>query len=94
MQNRFCVNVYIGSALVAMYAKCGSLDSSLVVFYKLQEKNLFCWNSVIEGLAMHGYAENALKMFEMMGREKMKPNGVTFVSVLSACTHAGLVDEG
>ncbi|XP_030441197.2 pentatricopeptide repeat-containing protein At1g06143-like [Syzygium oleosum] len=94
MQNRFCVDVYIGSALVDMYAKCGSLDSSLVVFYKLREKNLFCWNSVIEGLAMHGYAENALKMFEMMEREKIKPNGVTFVSVLSACTHAGLVDEG
>ncbi|KAL3741778.1 hypothetical protein ACJRO7_017276 [Eucalyptus globulus] len=94
MQHRFCIDVYIGSALVNMYAKCGSLDSSLVVFYKLREKNLFCWNSVIEGLAMHGYAEDALQMFKLMGREKIEPNGVTFVSVLSACTHAGLIDEG
>ncbi|KAK2970148.1 hypothetical protein RJ640_019616 [Escallonia rubra] len=94
MQNGFDFDVYIGSALVDMYAKCGSLDRSLVVFFKLQEKNLFCWNSAIEGLAAHGYADKALTMFTRMEMEKVKPNGITFVSVLSACTHAGLVEEG
>ena len=94
LQNGFDLDVYIGSALIDMYAKCGSLDRSLLVFFKLQEKNLFCWNSVIEGLAVHGYADEALKMFGRMEREKVKPNGVTFISVLSACTHAGLVEEG
>ncbi|KAA8538040.1 hypothetical protein F0562_027380 [Nyssa sinensis] len=94
MQNGFDLDVYIGSALIDMYAKCGSLDRSLVVFFKLREKNLFCWNSIIEGLAVHGYAEEALAMFSRMEREKIKPNGVTFISVLSACTHAGLVEEG
>ncbi|CAK7349323.1 unnamed protein product [Dovyalis caffra] len=94
MQNGFNLDVYIGSALIDMYAKCGSLDKSLLMFFKLREKNLFCWNSLIEGLAVHGFAEEALAMFDKMVREKIKPNGVTFISVLSACTHAGLIEEG
>ncbi|KAG6679366.1 hypothetical protein I3842_14G127200 [Carya illinoinensis] len=94
LQNGFDLDVYIGSALIDMYAKCGSLDRSLLVFFKLWEKNLFCWNSVIEGLAVHGFADEALKMFSRMEREKIKPNGVTFINVLSACTHVGLVEEG
>lgn len=94
MQNGFDIDVYIGSALVDMYAKCGSMDTSLLVFYKLRDKNLFCWNSIIEGLAVHGYAKEALAMFSRMEKEKIKPNRVTFISVLTACTHAGLVEEG
>ncbi|KAD7477918.1 hypothetical protein E3N88_01054 [Mikania micrantha] len=90
----FNFDVYIGSSLIDMYAKCGSLDQSLVVFYKLPEKNLFCWNSVIEGLAAHGYANEALRMFTRMVKDGIKPNGVSFISVLSACTHAGMVNEG
>lgn len=94
MQNGFDLDVYLGSTLIDMYAKCGSLDRALVVFFKLREKNLFCWNSVIEGLAVHGYAQESLAMFGRMEKENIKPNGVTFISILSACTHAGLVEEG
>ncbi|KAK4353076.1 hypothetical protein RND71_028594 [Anisodus tanguticus] len=94
MQKGFDLGVHIGSALVDMYAKCGSLERSLLVFYKLTEKNLFCWNSVIDGLAVHGYAEEALALFNKMEKEKVKPNGVTFVCVLTACTHAGLAEKG
>ncbi|KAK7819819.1 pentatricopeptide repeat-containing protein [Quercus suber] len=92
--NGFDLNVYIGSTLIDMYAKCGSLDKSLSVFFKLIEKNLFRWNSVIDGLVAQRYADEALKMFSRMEREKSKPNGITFISVLNACTHAGLVEEG
>jgi len=94
MVNGFGIDVYIGSALIDMYAKCGSVEKSLLVFYKLQEKNLFCWNSMIDGLAAHGYAKEALRMFEEMERERIRPNRVTFVSVLTACTHAGFIQEG
>ncbi|KAL9139858.1 hypothetical protein ABFS82_O002300 [Erythranthe guttata] len=94
MQNRFKIDVHIGSALIDMYAKCGVLERALVVFYKLEDKNLFCWSSVIDGLAVHGYAEEALAMFDKMDKEKIEPNRVIFVSVLAACTHAGLVEEG
>ncbi|KAF8104005.1 hypothetical protein N665_0181s0027 [Sinapis alba] len=94
VQNGFVLDVYIGSALVDMYSKCGSLNRALLVFFNLPKKNLFCWNSIIEGLAAHGYAREALKMLGKMEVESVKPNAVTFVSVLTACTHAGLVEEG
>ncbi|GAB4841701.1 hypothetical protein Ancab_022423 [Ancistrocladus abbreviatus] len=94
MQQRLFLDVYIGSALIDMYAKCGSLDRSLVIFLKLREKNLFCWNAVIAGLAVHGHGKEALAMFNRMLKGKIKPNGVTFISLLSACSHAGLVDQG
>ncbi|KAL5728662.1 hypothetical protein ACHQM5_001723 [Ranunculus cassubicifolius] len=91
--NGFDIDVYIGSSLIDMYAKCGNVERALVVFYKLQEKNLFCWNAVIEGLAVHGYGVEALAMFKRMEIEKVQPNGVTFMSILGACTHAGFVEE-
>lgn len=94
MVNGFGIDVFIGSSLIDMYAKCGSIDRSLLVFYKLQEKNLFCWNSMIDGLATHGYAKEAIRMFDEMVRRGIRPNGVTFVSVLTACTHAGFIKEG
>ncbi|XP_009118553.1 pentatricopeptide repeat-containing protein At1g06143 [Brassica rapa] len=94
VQNGFVLDVYIGSALVDMYSKCGCLNRALLVFFNLPEKNLFCWNAIIEGLAAHGYAREALRMLEKMEVELIKPNAVTFVSVLTACTHAGLVEEG
>ncbi|KAL7189559.1 hypothetical protein ACSBR1_039247 [Camellia fascicularis] len=68
----------------------------------MPERNNASWNTmidgyvrvrVIEGLAVHGYEEEALAMFSRIEMEKIKPNGVTFISVLSACTHAGLVEE-
>nr|AYM00825.1 pentatricopeptide repeat protein [Salvia miltiorrhiza] len=94
MQAEFNIDVYIGSALIDMYAKCGVVERALVVFFKLQEKNLFCWSSVIGGLAYNGYAEEALAMFDKMEKEKVEPTQVIFLSVLAACAHAGLVEEG
>lgn len=94
VQEGLSLDVYVGSALVDMYAKCGRLDRSLVVFFNLREKNLFCWNSIIEGLAAHGHGKSAITMFKKMLKENVMPNGVTFISALSACTHAGLVEEG
>ncbi|KAL8465369.1 hypothetical protein ACS0TY_034753 [Phlomoides rotata] len=93
-QTRSNIDVYIGSALIDMYAKCGVLERALVVFFKLQEKNIFCWSSVIDGLAYHGYANEALSMLDKMEKERIEPNRVVFLSALVACTHAGLVEEG
>ncbi|KAK7395444.1 hypothetical protein VNO78_16002 [Psophocarpus tetragonolobus] len=94
MLHGFNLDVYIGSSLIDMYAKCGSIDTALLVFYKLQNKSLFCWNSIIDGLASHGYVEEAIKMFREMERKRIRPNAVTFISILTACTHAGFVEEG
>ncbi|EPS68063.1 hypothetical protein M569_06711, partial [Genlisea aurea] len=92
--NGFHRDVYVASALIDMYSKCGLLERSLVVFYKLQHRNLHCWSSMIDGLAFHGHPRAALAALDAMRREKIPPNGVVFVSILSACAHSGLVDEG
>ncbi|CAK9140645.1 unnamed protein product [Ilex paraguariensis] len=68
MHNGFDLDVYIVSAFIDMYAKCGSMDKSLMVFLKLWDKNLFCWNSVIEGLAVHGACTHAGLVDEGRGR--------------------------
>ncbi|XP_031473503.1 pentatricopeptide repeat-containing protein At5g15300 [Nymphaea colorata] len=89
------LSVVLGNALIDMYAKCGSIVDSLRVFNQMHEKDVSSWNSIIGGLAFHGHAESALSLFEEMQRGKMvRPNGITFVGVLVACSHAGKVEEG
>eukprot|EP01018_Ginkgo_biloba_P001839 Gb_27521 [translate_table: standard] len=90
----FQSDVFVGSALVDMYAKCGSLENAHDVFDKLHQRNVVSWNAIIAGYAMHGCAKEALKLFEQMQQSGINPNHVTFVCVLSACCHAGLVDDG
>ena len=87
-------DVHVGVALINMYAKCGSLADAEVVFDNITEKNVATWNAMINGYAQHGLASKALEFFNRMEKEGIKPGGSTFTSVLSACNHAGLVDEG
>ncbi|KAK9280022.1 hypothetical protein L1049_013707 [Liquidambar formosana] len=88
--NALCVS----SALVTMYAKRGNIDSANEVFKTQGERDLVSWNSMISGYAQHGYARKALKVFEDMQRQNLEMDGITFIGVISACTHVGLVDEG
>ncbi|KAK3229806.1 hypothetical protein Dsin_001687 [Dipteronia sinensis] len=84
-----------GSALVDMYAKCGDVKSSVQVFDEMGNKNfVFSWNSMIVGFAKHGYAEDALRIFDEMKETHVLPDDVTFLGVLTACSHAGKVSEG
>ncbi|XP_030488619.1 pentatricopeptide repeat-containing protein At3g29230 [Cannabis sativa] len=85
---------HVVTALIDMYAKCGSIQNSLEVFYKFEHKDVYCWNAMISGLALHGYGEAALKLFDEMRENSMKPDDITFIGLLSACSHAGLVEEG
>lgn len=84
----------INNALIDMYAKCGSLDGAREVFGRMRRKNVISWTSMINAFAVHGDAANALKLFSQMKEENVDPNWVTFVGVLYACSHAGLVEEG
>ncbi|RVW33607.1 Pentatricopeptide repeat-containing protein [Vitis vinifera] len=77
-----------------MYAKCGDIDNSLRVFNGMNNRDVFAWSAMIMGLANHGFGELALDHFSKMISEDIKPNDVTFIGVLSACSHIGLVDEG
>ncbi|KAK7337546.1 hypothetical protein VNO77_18127 [Canavalia gladiata] len=81
------------TSLVDMYAKCGDIDAAFRVFKSILKKNLASWNSIIGGYARHGLATRALEDFDRMRKAGFTPDGVTFVNVLSACVHAGLVDQ-
>ncbi|CAK7322466.1 unnamed protein product [Dovyalis caffra] len=87
-------DVVIGSALVDMYSKCGRIDYASRFFYLMPVRNLYSWNSMISGYARHGHGDNALRLFTQMKFSGQLPDHVTFVGVLSACSHVGLVDEG
>lgn len=87
-------DVHLGTALVDMYAKCGCLDVALNTFCEMPFKNVSSWNAVIGALAMHGHGRGALGYFEQMVGIGMNPNEVTFLAILSACSHSGLVEEG
>ncbi|KAA8527618.1 hypothetical protein F0562_034987 [Nyssa sinensis] len=92
--NGFGEALPVNNALVDMYAKCGSLERARDVFNRMHKKNVISWTSMISSFATHGDASNALKLFHQMKTENIKPNWVTFVGVLYACSHAGLVEEG
>ncbi|XP_050225292.1 pentatricopeptide repeat-containing protein At5g66520-like [Mercurialis annua] len=93
-RNPIYLDAILGTALADMYAKCGRLDMAWDVFETMKEKEVFTWNAMICGLAMHGRAEDAIDMFFKMQREKFRPNGITFVGLLNACAHKGMVGEG
>ncbi|MBA0821098.1 hypothetical protein Goarm_017974 [Gossypium armourianum] len=87
-------NISIWTSLIDMYAKCGSIEAAQQVFNSMKHRSLASWNAMISGLAMHGLAEKALELFSRMTNEGYKPDNITFVGVLSACSHAGLLDLG
>jgi pentatricopeptide repeat protein len=83
------------SALIDMYAKCGDAISSFEIFKELKNKqDIMPWNSMIVGFAKNGYANEALLLFQKMQESQIKPDEVTFLGVLIACSHAGLISEG
>ncbi|XP_020592761.1 pentatricopeptide repeat-containing protein At5g61800 [Phalaenopsis equestris] len=91
-RNRIELTVSLLTALVDMYAKCGAIEAALELFDGSPIRNLFTWNSIIVGLAMHGYGDLSLAYFDKMGAAGVKPDGITFVGVLVACSHSGLVE--
>lgn len=87
-------SIIMSNALMDMYAKCGNIKKACQVFDGMREKTLVSWSTIIHGLAMHGFAVQALLRFSQMQREDFKPDRIVFQSILSACSHAGLVNEG
>eukprot|EP01018_Ginkgo_biloba_P008647 Gb_28765 [translate_table: standard] len=94
IRSGFQSDAFVGSALVDMYAKCGSIEEARKMFDKMARRDVVSWTAIIVGYAMHGCGKEALQLFEQMQCTRTKPNRVTFIGVLSACCHAGLVDDG
>ncbi|KAL3819036.1 hypothetical protein ACJIZ3_004941 [Penstemon smallii] len=93
-KNGFLRKTSVCNALIEMYSKCGSANQALQLFNEMSERDVISWSTMIAGLAHHGRANEAIELFHEMQREKIKPNEITFVGLLSACGHAGLLDEG
>ncbi|MED6192876.1 hypothetical protein PIB30_013969 [Stylosanthes scabra] len=87
-------DVLLKNALMDMYAKCGNMRDARMVFTNMREKDVASWNIMITGYGMHGYGDEALDTFSRMCRAQMVPNEISFVGLLSACSHAGMVEEG
>ncbi|KAI5056883.1 hypothetical protein GOP47_0028701 [Adiantum capillus-veneris] len=87
-------NVIIGTALVDMYAKCGVPTMAQEVFDKLPDKDVVSWTALIAGYAQHNYGKEALRCFDLMQSQGVKPNATTFSSVLKACGSIRALDKG
>ncbi|KAL3528378.1 hypothetical protein ACH5RR_007700 [Cinchona calisaya] len=85
----------VNNALLDVYSKCGTLDLARSVFERMPgKKSAVSWTSMITGLAMQGYGEGAIRLFNEMKESGVRPDGITFIAILKACSHAGLIEEG
>nr|KJB64999.1 hypothetical protein B456_010G075400 [Gossypium raimondii] len=87
-------DLLVSSALVDMYCKCGITKEAWIVFDMMPSRNVVSWNVMIRGYAQNGQDLEALVLYEKLLQQKLKPDSITFVAVLSACNHAGLIEEG
>ncbi|GAV80842.1 LOW QUALITY PROTEIN: PPR domain-containing protein/PPR_2 domain-containing protein/PPR_3 domain-containing protein/DYW_deaminase domain-containing protein, partial [Cephalotus follicularis] len=93
-RNEFLLNPVLGTALIDMYAKCGSSAQAWNVFKGMKVKDRVVWNAAISGLAMNGHVKTVFGLFGQIEKSGIRPDGSTFMGLLCGCTHAGLVDEG
>lgn len=94
IRHGFGSDIVANTALMDFYSKWGRVEDARRIFDKMPRKNIISWNALIAGYANHGQGTDAVEMFEQMLREKMTPNHVTFLAVLSACSSSGLSELG
>ncbi|KAL2923870.1 hypothetical protein RDABS01_015361, partial [Bienertia sinuspersici] len=82
------------NALITMYSRCGDLYSARNVFDKMLEKNIISWSAMMGGYGMHGNFDEVLRLFDRMLDSGVLPDGATFTTVLTACSHGGRIEEG
>lgn len=93
-QTGFPLSVRLSTSLLDMYAKCGRLDMAKRLFDSISERDTICYNAMISGMAMHGEGENAVKLFSEMEEAKIRTDDITFLAVFTACSYAGMAQEG
>ncbi|XXG40446.1 hypothetical protein AAC387_Pa01g1159 [Persea americana] len=87
------LDVSVANSLVDMYLKCGLTEEAERRFDEILTKNVISWTVMITGYGKHGYGKQAICLFEAMQQEKIEPDSVTYLAMLSACSHAGLIEE-
>lgn len=93
-ENGFDEYVKVNTALIDMYAKCGSLEDAVSVFESMAFRDPQAWSAMIMAYAIHGHGNRAISLFEEMTRARVRPDKITFIGLLYACNHSGLVEEG
>ncbi|XP_022988253.1 pentatricopeptide repeat-containing protein At5g50990 isoform X1 [Cucurbita maxima] len=93
-QKKIDLNSILSCALIDAYSKCGSIQIAKEIFSSVPRSNISVWNAMIKGLAIHGLSMDALSVFWMMERENVLPDAVTFLGILTACNHGGLIEQG
>ncbi|KAF3455649.1 hypothetical protein FNV43_RR00288 [Rhamnella rubrinervis] len=93
-KNEIHCDMQLGTALVDMFARCGDPQSAMKVFNNMSRRDVSAWTAAIGAMAMEGNAEQAIELFDEMLRQGMKPDGVIFVALLTACSHGGSVEQG
>ncbi|KAM7519465.1 hypothetical protein LguiB_018427 [Lonicera macranthoides] len=88
------LDVYVGTCLIDLYGKCGRLEDAMSLFDEVPRTSSVPWNAIISCHSIHGHGDTSLQLFRDMLDEGVKPDHVTFVSLISACSHSGLVDQG
>jgi pentatricopeptide repeat protein len=89
----YALDPFVGTSLIDMYAKCGNIGDAYLLFQRMKLSNIALWNAMLIGLAQHGNAKEALNLFKAMESNGIEPDKVTFIGVLSACSHSGLISE-
>ncbi|KAL1298455.1 hypothetical protein HN51_042815 [Arachis hypogaea] len=90
----YASNLNVQNGLVSMYARCGNISDSKKVFSSMDSHDVISWNSLLSGYAHHGHGKEAVELFEKMKSSEIKPNDTTFLAVLTACSHVGMLDKG
>ncbi|KAK4781483.1 hypothetical protein SAY86_015585 [Trapa natans] len=94
LKNFLVMEEFVETALVDMYIKCGTIDHAERVFQGIENPCLATWNTMISGFSLYGFERKALSCYSEMQEKGLQPDGITFLGVLAACTHGGLIIEG
>ncbi|KAF7840216.1 pentatricopeptide repeat-containing protein [Senna tora] len=94
VEKRIELNYILSSALIDMYANCGRINTAREIFESVRRDDVSVWNAMINGLATHGLALDAFAVFSRMELENIYPDSITFIGILTACSHCGLLEEG
>ncbi|CAM9002915.1 unnamed protein product [Rhodiola kirilowii] len=94
LKHDFRDNIRVNNSLIDMYSRCGCIEYARQVFQNMSTRSLVSWNSIIVGFAVNGHAIEALKFFDLMQKEGFEPDEVSLTGALTACSHAGFVNEG
>ncbi|XP_031121050.1 pentatricopeptide repeat-containing protein At1g11290, chloroplastic [Ipomoea triloba] len=87
-------NVFVMTALVDMYAKCGAVYTARRLFDAMEDRHVTTWNVMVDGYGTHGFGKEAVELFEDMRGSSIEPNDITFLCIISACSHSGFVERG